>query len=49
MFDDGPFLEWKGFLAGFRVREAADLDVAPRLAAEGWEARDRKVEVRPFP
>jgi|SRR5208282_2626358 len=48
MFTDGPFLESKEFLAGFWVMEAADLDVALKLAAEGSKACNRKVEVRPF-
>jgi hypothetical protein len=48
VFSDGPFLESKEFLAGFWVMEAADLDVALRLAAEGSKACNRKVEVRPF-
>ena len=48
MFTDGPFLESKAHLAGFWVMEAADLDVALRLAAEGSRACNRKVEVRPF-
>src|SRR5271154_2053594 len=48
MVTDGPFLESKEFLAGFWVMEAADLDVALRLAAEGSKACNRKVEVRPF-
>ena len=45
---DGPFLESKEYLAGFWVIEAADLDVALALAAEGSKACNRKVEVRPF-
>jgi hypothetical protein len=45
---DGPFLESKEYLAGFWVVEAADLDVALRLAAEGSKACNRKIEVRPF-
>jgi hypothetical protein len=45
---DGPFLESKEYLAGFWIIEAADLDVALALAAEGSKACDRKVEVRPF-
>jgi hypothetical protein len=45
---DGPFLESKEFLIGFWIIEAADLDVALRLAAEGSKACNRKVEVRPF-
>src|ERR1700678_3218033 len=32
---DGPFLESKEHLAGLWIMEAADLDVALRLAAEG--------------
>jgi hypothetical protein len=45
---DGPFLESKEYLGGFWVIEAADLDVALKLAAEGSKACQRKVEVRPF-
>jgi hypothetical protein len=48
LFTDGPFLESKEFLVGFWVMEAADLDVALKLAAEGSRACHRKVEVRPF-
>src|SRR5690242_3466609 len=48
MFTDGPFLESKEYLVGFWIIEAADLDVALRLAAEGSKACNRKVEVRPF-
>ena len=48
MFTDGPFLESKEHLAGFWVMEAADLDVALKLAAEGSKHCNRKVEVRPF-
>ena len=48
MFTDGPFLESKEYIAGFWVIEAADLDVALKLAAEGSKHRNRKVEVRPF-
>jgi hypothetical protein len=48
MFSDGPFLESKEYLAGFWIIEAADLDVALKLAAEGSKACNRKVEVRPF-
>jgi len=48
MFTDGPFVESKEHLAGFWVIEAADLDVALKLAAEGSKACNRKVEVRPF-
>jgi hypothetical protein len=45
---DGPFLESKEHVAGFWVIEAADLDMALRLATEGSRACNRKVEVRPF-
>jgi hypothetical protein len=48
LFTDGPFLESKEYLVGFWIIEAADLDVALRLAAEGSKACNRKVEVRPF-
>ena len=48
IFTDGPFLESKEFLAGFWIMEAADLDVALKLAAEGSKACNRKIEVRPF-
>ena len=48
MFTDGPFVESKEYLAGFWIMEAADLDVALKLAAEGSKACNRKVEVRPF-
>jgi hypothetical protein len=48
MFTDGPFLESKEYLAGFWIMEAADLDVALKLAAEGSKSCNRKVEVRPF-
>jgi hypothetical protein len=48
MFTDGPFVESKEFLAGLWIIEAADLDVALKLAAEGSKACNRKIEVRPF-
>src|SRR5712664_587634 len=48
MYSDGPFVESKEYLAGFWVMEAADLDVALKLAAAGSKACNRKVEVRPF-
>jgi hypothetical protein len=48
IFTDGPFVESKEYLAGFWVVEAADLDVALKLAAEGSKHCNRKVEVRPF-
>jgi hypothetical protein len=48
IFTDGPFVESKEYLVGFWVMEAPDLDVALKLAAEGSNACNRKVEVRPF-
>ena len=48
LITDGPFLESKEYLAGFWIIEAADLDVALRLASEGSRACNRKIEVRPF-
>jgi len=48
VFTDGPFVESKEYIVGFWVMEAADLDVALKLAAEGSKACNRKVEVRPF-
>ena len=48
LFSDGPFVESKEYLAGVWVIEAADLDVALKLAAEGSKHCNRKVEVRPF-
>jgi hypothetical protein len=48
MFTDGPFVESKEHLAGLYIWEAADLDVALKLAAEGSKACNRKLEVRPF-
>jgi hypothetical protein len=48
IFTDGPFLESKEHLGGFWIIEAADLDVALKLAAEGSKACNRRVEVRPF-
>ena len=46
IFTDGPFLESKEYLAGFWIIEAADLDVALKLAAEGSKACNRKIKVR---
>jgi hypothetical protein len=48
MFTDGPFVESKEYLVGFWIIEAADLDVALKLATEGSKACNRKIEVRPF-
>ena len=48
MFTDGPFVESKEYLIGFWIIEAADLDVALKLAAAGSKACNRKIEVRPI-
>src|SRR5215204_784381 len=48
IFTDGPFVESKEYLAGFLIIQAANLDVALKLAAEGSKACNRKIEVRPF-
>jgi hypothetical protein len=48
VFTDGPYVESKEYLAGFWIIEAADLDVALKLAAAGSKSCNRKVEVRPF-
>ncbi len=45
---DGPYLETKEYLGGFWVIEAADLDEALALAAQGSKACRGRVEVRPF-
>jgi hypothetical protein len=48
LFTDGPFVESKEYLGGLWIIEAADLDMALKLAAEGSKACNRRVEVRPF-
>ena len=48
MFTDGPFVETKEYVVGFWIIEAPDLDVALKLAADGSNACQAKVEVRPF-
>jgi hypothetical protein len=48
IFTDGPFVESKEHLGGFWIIEAADLDVALKLASEASKACNRRVEVRPF-
>lgn len=45
---DGPFAETKEQLGGFWVVNAADLDAALALAAQGSAACGGPVEVRPF-
>lgn len=48
VFTDGPLPEAKEHLNGFWVIEAADLDEALVLAAQGSHACRGTVEVRPF-
>ena len=45
---DPPTFGSEKYLTDFWIIEAADLDVALKLAAEGSKACNRKVEVRPF-
>jgi len=45
---DGPFAETKEYIGGFWVIEAADLDVALKIAAGASKACRQAVEVRPF-
>ena len=47
VFTDGPFVESKEFVAGLWIVEAADLDVALKLAAGGSKACNRRIELRP--
>ena len=48
VFIDGPYVEAKEYLGGFWVIDAADLDEALALAAEGSRACRGRVEVRPM-
>jgi hypothetical protein len=48
VFIDGPYVESKEHVAGFWIIEAANLDVALRLAAQGSKSCNRRVELRPF-
>src|SRR4051812_32484862 len=45
VFTDGPYLESKEHIAGFWIVEAADLDVALRLAALGSKNCNRRIEL----
>jgi len=45
---DGPYLEAKEHIGGFWVIDVPDLDTALALAAEGSQACQGTVEVRPF-
>jgi hypothetical protein len=48
MVTDGPYIESKEHVAGFWVVEAADAEVALRLASQGSRSCNRRVELRPF-
>lgn len=48
LITDGPYLESKEHIGGFWVIEAADLDEAIALAAQGSKACRGRVEVRPM-
>jgi hypothetical protein len=48
VFTDGPFVEAKEWAAGFWIIEAPDLDVALKLVAQGSEACNRRLEIRPL-
>jgi hypothetical protein len=48
MVTDGPYVESKEHVAGFWVVQAADPDVALRLASQGSKSCNRRVELRPF-
>jgi hypothetical protein len=48
LFTDGPYVETKEYVAGFWIIEAPDFDVALRLATQGSQHCNRRVELRPF-
>ena len=48
IYSSGPVHDSPEFVAGFWVIEAADPDVAKKIAAEGSHVCQRKVELRPF-
>jgi hypothetical protein len=48
VFTDGPYLESKEHIIGFWIIEAPHLDAALRLAAQGSEHCNRRIELRPF-
>src|ERR1700677_916057 len=45
---DRPIVETKEYAAGFWIIEAPDLDVALRLATQGSQHCNRRVELRPI-
>ncbi len=48
VYTDGPYVESKEWIIGFWIIEAADLDVALRLASLGSKNCNRRVELRPI-
>ena len=48
LFTDGPYVESKEHMVGFWIIEAADFDVALKLATQGSKSCNRRVELRPF-
>lgn len=45
---EGPLVESEEIIAGFWVIEAANLEAARALAAEGSKSCNRKIELRPL-
>jgi hypothetical protein len=45
---DGPYVETKEFMVGLWIMEAADLDVALRLATRASQVCNRRIELRPL-
>lgn len=48
VFVDGPHLDSKEYIGGVWIIEAPHRDVALRLAVQGSESCNRRVELRPF-
>lgn len=48
VFTDGPYVESKEFIIGVWIIEAADFDVALKLASQASRHCNRRVELRPF-
>jgi hypothetical protein len=48
LVSDGPFTESKEWIAGFDILECENLDEAIAIAARHPQARDGKLELRPF-
>lgn len=45
---DGPFADTKEWIAGFDLRECADLEEAVEIAAKHPMARLGRIEIRPI-